>query len=206
MTGELAAPFPQITDLMKQAYLDLRRVESAKDPGEVRDLGPLDQLPRPWDITTCTSAALRTEVWAWLDAVVGWINTQHVWDVTHLIPACWPLHPHLVHDIGVIADQRRRAGLAYTSDALEEWHRYCLPAFFERMRVRSRDFCEDGHRAAPGLARTKRYAAAHHERDQQYTADVEAATPADQITLSGTTRFRIIDGLLIDPHTGEIPR
>ena len=206
MSGGLVTPFPDISDLMRLAYLDLRRVETAKDPSEVRDLGPLDQLPRPWDITTCTSAALRTEVWAWLDAVVGWINTQYVWDVTQLIPACWPLHPHLVHDIGVIADQRRRAGLAYTSDALEEWHRYCLPAFYERLRTRSRDFCEDGHRPAPGLARTRRYNATRVDRGQWYDADVDATTPPDQLPAAGPGRFRVIDGLLIDPATGEIPR
>jgi type IV secretion system protein VirD4 len=28
------------------------------------------------------------------------------------IPACWPKHPHLVHDLAVLADQRRRAGRA----------------------------------------------------------------------------------------------
>lgn len=30
----------------------------------------------------------------------------------------------------------RRAGLAPTSDALEEWHRYSLPSFTEGMKMR----------------------------------------------------------------------
>jgi hypothetical protein len=47
------------------------------------------------------------------------------------IPACWPQHPHLVHEIVVLADQRRRAGHALTSDASKEWHRYSLPAFID---------------------------------------------------------------------------
>jgi hypothetical protein len=46
--------------------------------------------------------------------------TEYVWEVADAIPACWPQHPHLVHEIAVLADQRRRAGHAFTSDALEE--------------------------------------------------------------------------------------
>ena len=78
----------------------------------------------------------------WLDAVVDWLVTEYVWDVTDTIPACWPQHPHLVHEIAVLADQRRRAGHAFSSDALEEWHRYSLPAFTERMKTRLRSHCE----------------------------------------------------------------
>ena len=42
-----------------------------------------------------------------LDAVVDWLITEYVWEATDTIPACWPQHPHLVHEIA--ADQRRRA-------------------------------------------------------------------------------------------------
>jgi hypothetical protein len=34
---------------------------------------------------------------------------------------------------------------ALTGDALEEWHRYSLPSFIERMTCRLRSHCEDGH-------------------------------------------------------------
>jgi hypothetical protein len=71
-----------------------------------------------------------------------------------MIPVCWPQHPHLVHEIAVLADQRRRAGHALTSDALEEWHRYNLPAFTERMKSRLRNHCEDGHQPWPAKAAT----------------------------------------------------
>ena len=64
---------------------------------------------------------------SWLDDVVIWLNHEYVWDVVAMIPACWPKHPHLVHEIAVLADLRRRAGHALTGDALEEWHRYALP-------------------------------------------------------------------------------
>jgi hypothetical protein len=56
-----------------------------------------------------------------------------------------------VHEIAVLADQRRRAGHAFTSDALEEWDRYSLPA--ERMKSRLRNNCEDGHQAWPAKGR-----------------------------------------------------
>jgi hypothetical protein len=43
---------------------------------------------------------------------------------------------------------------AFTSDALEEWHRYSVPAFTERMKTRLRNHCEDGHQAWPAKAAT----------------------------------------------------
>jgi len=109
VNAALVEPFPQVGVLMMRAYADLARVEQAKNLDEVRDLGPLELLPRPWDVTSCRDAGLRREVWDWLDAVVGWINTQHVWLADSLVPGCWPRHPHLVHEIGCLADQRRRA-------------------------------------------------------------------------------------------------
>ena len=33
-----------------------------------------------------------------------------LWDASTVIPSCWPHHPHLVHEIAVLADQRRKAG------------------------------------------------------------------------------------------------
>jgi hypothetical protein len=63
------------------------------------------------------------EVWSWLEAVVTWLNHEYVWDVADVIPPCWPQHPHLVDEIAVLADQRRRAGQAHTSDPLEDWQR-----------------------------------------------------------------------------------
>jgi hypothetical protein len=64
--------------------------------------------------------------------------------------------PHLVHEIVVLADQRRRAGHALTRDVLEEWHRYSLPAFIERMGSRLRGHCEDGYQPWPAQGRYAR--------------------------------------------------
>jgi hypothetical protein len=101
-------------------------------------LHDLANLQRPWDLGTCQTPQLREEVWFWLEAVVTWLNHEHVWDVADVIPPCWPQHPHLVHEIAVLADQRHRAGQALTSDPLEEWHCHGLPSFTERMRSRLR--------------------------------------------------------------------
>ena len=99
-------------------------------------------LPQPWEPATCRTPQLRRQLWLWLDAVVDWLLTEYVWEATDTIPACWPQHRHLVHQIAVVADQRRRAGHAFASDALEERHRYNLPAFTERMKSRLRNQCE----------------------------------------------------------------
>ena len=103
----------------------------------------------------------------WLDAVVAWLVTEYVWEATDTIPACWPQHPHLVHEIAVLADQRRRAGHAFTSDVWEEWHRYSLPAFTERMKSRLGSHCEEGHQPWPANGRHTRYAAETSRRTRE---------------------------------------
>jgi len=210
MSGVLAASFPEVGERMMSAYDDLFRAQVAKRPSEVIDLGPLNLLPRPWDLATIAMPALRAEVWQWLDAVVGWLNREYMWETGDLIPPCWPSHPHLVHELGVVADQRRRAGMAFTSDALEEWHRYCLPSFVDRMKARCRGFCEDGHLSAPGNARNIRYdtGSAVADRKALFADDLasagEAAFSARANRPVTRLRFQLIDGMLVDTETGEI--
>lgn len=207
MSDTLVTPFPEVGELLEQAYHALYRAETAKTPAEIADLGPLDQLPRPWNPATITDPALRAETWAWLDAVVDWINREHTWETSDLIPPCWPSHPHLVHELAVIADQRRRAGHAFTSDPMEDWQRYCLPSFIDRMKARYRGYCDDGHQPAPGTPRNTRYTspqatqnrAAHYTKDIHATAPTHAATPP-----TAKPHFRVIDGMLIDTTTGQI--
>ena len=107
-------------------------------PERKRALGALRRLPRPWDPFTCADPDLRLELWVWLDDVVTCINHEYVWDTAAYIPKLLARTPHLVHDIAILADQRRRAGRATASDALDDWHRYGLPAFLGRMSCRSR--------------------------------------------------------------------
>lgn len=90
MTGPLVAGFPEVGSLMRQAYYDLYRAETAKSADDLSDLDPIEKLPRPWDIATVANPDLRFEVWGWLDAVVVWLNTECVWDVGDLVPSHWP--------------------------------------------------------------------------------------------------------------------
>ncbi len=207
MTGPLVAGFPDIGPLMSQAYYDLYRAETAKTADDLNDLGPIEKLPRPWDIATVTNPDLRFEAWRWLDEVVAWLNAECVWDVGDLVPPCWPSHPHLVHELGVVADQRRRAGLAFTSDALDEWQRYTLPSFIDRMRTRYRGFCEDEHQSAPGSARIIRYKrpVETDQRSGLFGSDVAAATRVTRRPPpTSRPRLQVIDGDLIDTRTGEV--
>ena len=118
----LTQRFPHPGRRVEQAYRELDIALYGSDE-EKKALGSPRALARPWDPATCIDPDLRDEVWSWLDDVVTWLNHEYVWDVAAMIPACWPKHPHLVHEIAVLADLRRRAGHALTGDALEEWHR-----------------------------------------------------------------------------------
>jgi hypothetical protein len=105
-----------------------------------------------------------------------------------------------VHEIAVLADQRRRAGHALTSDGLEEWHRYSLPAFTERMSSRLRSHCEDGHQTWPVKGRNTRYRSetSRCTREDHYAADVGSVRPPE-------TKGRRRPWLgLIDLDTGEL--
>jgi hypothetical protein len=162
-------------------------------------LHDLANLQRPWDPATCQTLQLRREVWSWLEAVVTWLNHEHVWDVADVIPPCWPQHPHLVHEIAVLADQRHRAGQALSSDPLEEWHRHSLPEFTERMRTRLRNHCQEDHQSWPAKGRYSRHVgeASPRRRMYAYAGDVRALkSPDDQ---DQSPRLG-----LVDLETGEI--
>jgi hypothetical protein len=195
----LVQPFPKPGQLVTLAYRELDRAVTGT-PEQIRALGDARLLPRPWEPATCRIPQLRQQLWCWLEAVVAWLITECTWDVADTIPACWPLHPHLVHEIAVLADQRRRAGYALTSDALEEWHRYSLPAFTERMRSQLRSHCEDGHQAWPAKGRYTRHTSeiSRRIRQDRFAADVASVKPAEA---NGRRRPRLG---LVDLDTGEL--
>lgn len=202
----LARPFPRPGPGLRQAYRELEMAMSGS-PEQVKALGDLESLPRPWDPPSITQPQLRREVWRWLEDVVTWLNIEYTWDVATMIPECWPKHPHIVHEVAVIADLRRSAGLAFSSAALEEWHRYALPAFTERMRSRIKTGCDTGHQEWPARSRFHRHTAerAKNARDSAYLADERTVKPPP--STSATTRLRVVDEPVpanVDPHTGEI--
>ena len=107
----LVAAFPEPGRILGEAFRELELGVSGTD-AEKEALRRAEPVARPWDPPTCTHPPLRKELWDWLEKVVVWLNAEYVWDVSAAIPACWPRHPDLVHEIAVLADKRRRAGAA----------------------------------------------------------------------------------------------
>ena len=177
--------FPMPGPLVEDAYDALEHKNLTPAEVQLEDRGAR-LLPRPWDPPTCVLPELREEVWDWLERVVVWLNREYVWDIAGVIPACWVSHPHLVHEIAVVADVRRRAGLSMTGTILEEFHRYVLPSFTERMRTRLQSHCEDReHQPWPARGRHVRHCAEEstNARKRLFTEDVrwagESATGAE---------------------------
>ena len=208
----LVAGFPAPGSRVQKAYLDLWEAEHGSEERK-KKLGNPANLPLPWDPATCVDPLLRAEIWQWLEQVVTWLNHEYVWDADAMIPSCWPRHPHLVHELAVLADLRRRASLALTADALEEWHRYALPAFTDRTRQRLRQHCQDGgHQSWPAQGRHTRHQGANsrRERTAAYSDDADSLAESPgmvdvpQSTGPRRSNLEIIDGMRIDVASGEI--
>jgi hypothetical protein len=92
-----------------------------------------------------------------------------------------------------------RYRVAFFLDALEEWHRYSLPAFSEPMRSRLSSHCKDGHHPWPSTARYIRHTAevSQRIREDSVTADIGSVKPPQP---KGQRR-RLG---LVDLDTGEI--
>ncbi|NHA69969.1 hypothetical protein [Phycicoccus flavus] len=199
--------FPSPGRRVTHAYRELNTAMYGTDE-QKKALGSPALLARPWDPPTCVDPELRAELWDWLDRVATWLNHEYAWDVTGLIPTCWPKHPHLVHEIAVLADLRRRAGLALTADAMEEWHRYALPAFTERTRQRLKSHCEEGgHQPWPAYGRHTRHTAqaAVEERARVFQRDIDTLTSQPEVANPAAPRLRLVDVDQFDLVTGEAP-
>ena len=199
----LVEPFPMPDTLeLRTANRQLHLAAEGTDAQKAA-IGDPEGLPRPWEPSTCTDPALRVELWAWIDRVVTWHNHQHAWDVELVIPSCWPHHPHLVHDLAVLADLRRRAQLALTADLLEEWHRYTLPAFHERLKTQIRSHCDTHHQPWPARARAQRQGSesARNDRGRAIQADLDAMQRPEATAFTPTGRPRLG---LVDLDAGEI--
>ena len=211
----MVAPFPRPGRRVERAYAELD-IAAGENTISKNALGDPLLLARPWDPATCVDPDLRSEVWTWLDEVVSWLNREYVWDAEEMIPACWPRHPHLVHEVAALADLRRRASRALTGDTLDEWHRYALPAFTERMRQRMRQSCENGHQSWPAQGRHTRHLAAESAEDRAAGFRADAGTlaaPADPPEpplppawpgASTRPHLQIIEGMRVDVETGEV--
>lgn len=171
----LVAPFPQPGPGLTQAYNDLEFAQHGTDK-QRQALGDLNRLPRPW-IPESLSRSLRRELWEWLEDVVPWINEHHTWQIGAAIPVCWDRHPHLVLELATLTDLRYRATRSFTGDALEDWHRYCLPAFLDRMASRLHGSCDTKHTTWPGRPRHARFESERPSRTGRLAADVSTWSP-----------------------------
>ena len=91
-----------------------------------------------------------------------------------------------------------------TSDALEEWHRYSLPAFTDRMRNRLRTHCDDEHKSWPAKPRHSEHLAdtSRQRRENTFAHDIDALPVnrrAHEQPPAGPPRLG-----LVDLDTGEI--
>jgi len=193
-------PFPHPGRLVQAAYRDLLTAQYGTEE-ERAALGRIEALDRPWDPPTC-KPAVRQQVWQWLDQVAAWVNQEYAWSVDRLIPPCWPAHPHIAHDVAVLADQRRTAGQALGSDRLEEWHRYSLPMFLDRLVTRLGNGCLSRHDDWPAAARHRAYLSPLNQqaRTRWFVDDLtinHAHVPA--AAASYAARFA-----LVDLGTGEV--
>ncbi|MBW8173982.1 hypothetical protein K0651_13080 [Ornithinimicrobium sp. Arc0846-15] len=198
----LALPFPTAGPRLANQYRELEMAASG-DEAVLEALGDLSSLPRPWEPGTVQSPTLRKDLFAWLDHVVTWFNSEYVWESNTMIPACWPLHPHLVHEIAVLADQRRKAGEAFTSDLFEEWHRYSVPYFLDRMKARMRGVCDEKHQPWPGKGRYARHVDWAEKRQESFALDIESMQ-GPETTTPAAPRLTLVDGNLLDEKSGEV--
>jgi hypothetical protein len=183
----LLLPFPAPPAVVGEALTDLAIVRGG-DEDEIAQLGDLAKLPRPWDPATCPDE-IRQDLWEWLDSVAEWLNHEYGWRTASLIPPCWPQHPRLIRELAVLACLRASAADAITADPLEDWHRYALPGFIDRMNAAlGEGGCRNGkHNDWPAAGRFDAYTsdAAATDRLDRFYADTHRPT---QLRLAGTGR------------------
>lgn len=155
--GRLAEPFPQPPDRVVEAVVQVQSAADREDAGEF-ELEEAVWLPRPWDPASC-EPDVRYAVWTWVDEVAGWINSQHLWGITQPgIPECWPQHPHIAHDLVVVAFERYLSGFASSPASLAEWHRSTLPMFLERLHASLGSGCQPNrHTDSPRAERNRAF-------------------------------------------------
>jgi len=157
---------------VRQALDQLAQAEAAG-----LDPTGLQLLDRPWDPASCSPHVL-TQLWPWLDDVASWLNHTYAWQTAHTIPACWPVHPHLVRELAVLACLRAAAGEATAPHAMEDWHRYALPGFTARMTERLGIGCPPGrHVDWPARSWAVEYDSPRAAEHRRQLYDVDAGRP-----------------------------
>ncbi|MDT0267639.1 hypothetical protein RM844_15230 [Streptomyces sp. DSM 44915] len=79
------------------------------------------EAPHPWDLCALTGD-LAEAVWTWLDDVAVWLNATYAAQDHQVIPACWPHHPSIAHDLAALAFSRLDVYQASTAAYVGRWH------------------------------------------------------------------------------------
>jgi hypothetical protein len=146
-------PFPS-PPLVVLGALELLQDQRRREAGRVTPAGVVADMERPWEPAGCSSE-LSAAVWTWCGDVVTWINHEYAWRPAQMIPACWPLHPHIARELPVLAVLRWQAEDAAGPELVEEWSRYAFPMFCDRMVERlGESTCRTGrHQSWPAESR-----------------------------------------------------
>lgn len=168
----IALPFPEPSAAVLHAFERIA-AENERSPS-AHHLSDSERLPRPWEPASCPPS-LRRELWKWCEAAATWINHEYAWRPVHMIPACWPHHPHIARELAALACQRWMAEQATTPELIEEWHRHTLPMFIDRAASRlGEGRCrDDAHQEWPAQPRYASFIAeaARQRRVQTFMAD-----------------------------------
>ena len=174
MTINVLTFFPPAPPPVRAAMTMLQKTAQPIDGEDAaataRRLEGLAELPRPWIPASC-EPALRRRLYAWLDEVARWLNDQYSWQPKTMIPPCWHRHPHIAHELAVLAMQRHSAEYDINPRALDDWHRYNRPLFIERMLAQLGEACRLEHTAWAGRSRMADFAAETEKRLELFTAD-----------------------------------
>ena len=193
-------PFPIPGPNLRHLYRHHTIAQSGTEAEQKRALGR-GINDRPWDPATLSNPSYRLEMWHWLEDVVRWFNHEYAWDTSQVIPDCWPEHPHLIHEIAAMADDRYRAALAHNGGPLENWHRVTVPWFLDRMRKSISSYCEEHHQAWPARARYARQVTqeSFNQRWLRASEDTQAVG-----VLSGRPWIKLENGDELNVVTGEV--
>ncbi len=150
---DLLTPVPKPPDQVRYALSVLEIVHNG-DEDAISELGDIDDLPQPWDPTTCPRE-LRRQVWLWCDDMAMWINREYAWRPSSLIPGCWSRHPHIARELPGLSCLHYTAASSAGPELLEEWHRHTLPLFLDRLGIRlGESTCRTGrHQDWPSASR-----------------------------------------------------
>ncbi len=108
----------------------------------------------------------------------------------------------------MLADQRHRAGLELSSDALEMWHRDTLPLFLDRTRSRLAEGCATSHGPWPAAGRHRTYHDAADNRQRAYHDDTTTQEDPHLVDQQATARLALVDlgtGQLINATPSDGP-